>query len=589
LVCIEITGVPSTCTIRDIAGYGGRVKFTKMSGNFIENIRHSDRVNGTLSTSQSSTAFDIQQVSDIIIKNITLAPGGVPSYKTLVDLDPDIRGMVINGVDYDGQNHIESLGTIQGLDNTFANINLGTTRTSSQFGNSTALNAVVKNYLTGSNDSTGSINLANAFYEFVQASKLYDSSNTGAPDAGHFNVLINNAKTSGSVQAGPWGKKINGNAYTIVSGDVDTDGNGGILLPTSGDEVILNSQHPIRGVTAFQNVAPHITGDGLNLIDVEFEVVNTGGTFAGVWTTLDGPNLSTALSSLSGFDSDVGFDMRIRVAAHTSWVNTHIDTIQMYCDTDATYSPVTGEANVTITGMVDGSAVALFDASGASDVLAGKTILSGATSAQFTIPYEFDGNPLAYRVRVRKPGYNTFEITGNITGKSNTVPISQVEKRDIVGSAIYGRGDGSTTTYISLDYTDKRIDIGDGLVTAEDLFNYVSEQLATLQGIEFGDIVDFDGRDILLLNSWLFRRNNAGDTNAGLDAVAIVDGDTDASPDDEVNGQVDFRAREVRSVFSTENANAIAAAVWDKLASEHTTAGTFGSLIKAPLPSINSG
>jgi hypothetical protein len=67
------------------------------------------------------------------------------------------------------------------------------------------------------------------------------------------------------------------------------------------------------------------------------------------------------------------------------------------------------------------------------------------------------------------------------------------------------------------------------------------------------------------MGSWRLRRALAAYTNAGIDAAVVVNGIVTASPDDEVNGSVDIRAKAVRT-FNTSGGNltlaGVAAAVW---------------------------
>jgi hypothetical protein len=75
------------------------------------------------------------------------------------------------------------------------------------------------------------------------------------------------------------------------------------------------------------------------------------------------------------------------------------------------------------------------------------------------------------------------------------------------------------------------------------------------------------GTDIIMMNNWRFRRALGIYTSAGLDALPVVDGQANASPDDETNGSVDFKARSVRTYYINQQPvytlNDFAAAVWD--------------------------
>jgi hypothetical protein len=178
-------------------------------------------------------------------------------------------------------------------------------------------------------------------------------------------------------------------------------------------------------------------------------------------------------------------------------------------------------------------------------------------------------------LRVRKAGYDPIDLpyTNSV---AVTIPVAQQENKDGFGVAIYGRGSSATNSFVTVDAPALRIDIGNTRTVAEDVYNVVAAWQATETGMRYPEALRFDGTDLLLLGSWRFRRALAAYTSAGIDALPVIDGQPNGSPDDEVNGSVDFRARSVRTYQTTSapvmTEASIADAIWSKLLSNGATA-----------------
>jgi hypothetical protein len=189
-----------------------------------------------------------------------------------------------------------------------------------------------------------------------------------------------------------------------------------------------------------------------------------------------------------------------------------------------------------------------------------------------SLSYSYDSAAPTYTLRVRKAGYDPVDLQF-ANAIAVTIPVAQQENKDGYGVAIYGRGTGVTDSFVTVDGPALRVDIGNQLVVAEDLYDVVSAWQATATGITYPECLRFDGRDLLLIGSWRLRRAIAAYTSAGIDAAVVVDGIAGASPDDEANGSVDIRSRAVRTyqVGSGQSAiteAGIAAAVRAELAME---------------------
>jgi hypothetical protein len=160
--------------------------------------------------------------------------------------------------------------------------------------------------------------------------------------------------------------------------------------------------------------------------------------------------------------------------------------------------------------------------------------------------YSYKDSVSKYAVRIRKPGFDVIELV-YINRLFNSIPVAQQENKDGFGVPIYGRGKGSTAGLVSFDPALIRVDIGNARAIGEDVYDVVSDYQASEVGVRYPEILRFDGTDILMMNSWLFRRKQPTYSSSGIDALPVVDGEYGTSPDDESNGSIDFRARSVRT------------------------------------------
>lgn len=156
------------------------------------------------------------------------------------------------------------------------------------------------------------------------------------------------------------------------------------------------------------------------------------------------------------------------------------------------------------------------------------------------------------------------------------LPIEQVQVVDIDGVAVYGRGAGTTTAYITIVPGSLRVDIGNILVVGEDLYDACAAYQATTAGIAYPEILQFDGTDSIILNTWKLRRDVAGSTNAMIDMIVKYGPSVITNPVDEANGSVQLFPRTVRQ----GSLGAIAATVWDYQTSSATTSGSMGERLK---------
>jgi hypothetical protein len=347
---------------------------------------------------------------------------------------------------------------------------------------------------------------------------------------------------------------------------------GAVVMRTLGDQIVWTWPWHILGWTGLTTMASQGTNTANHTY--EYDLDKAGAGFSGTWKTLSNANLAAE----TGIDPVIGFIPKIRITCSVTGNTNRLDVVRFDGTTtlalqNAAMYPL-DYATLNLQGVVLGSSVAVF-ASASPAAGAVPLATSTGTSSTFSIAYPYDPLVPTYTLRVRKAGYDPIDLqyTNSVTV---TIPVAQQENKDGFGVAIYGRGSGTTNAFVTFDAPALRIDIGNIRTVAEDVYNVVSAWQATSTGMRYPEALRFDGTDLLLLGNWRFRRALAAYTNAGIDALPVIDGQPSASPDDEVNGSVDFRARSVRTyqvnAAPALTASEVADAVWAKMQSNGATA-----------------
>jgi hypothetical protein len=331
-------------------------------------------------------------------------------------------------------------------------------------------------------------------------------------------------------------------AYVIDSGNPKFTSQGAITMQ-QGDSITWTWTHSILG---WNGLTSHIR-QGTKTTNFTYEYdLDKGNGFSGTFKVLNDTNLQAETGI-----SPTGFKPRVRISCHTSDPTNLITSFRIDGTTtlalqNAAMYPL-DTAKLTLTNVQVGSSIAVFE--GIPAVGAVPITFANDSTTSAVMQYPYNDNIQHYTVRIRKAGYDVVELLYN-NALNVSIPLAQQENKDGFGVAILGRGEGSTNHLISFDANALRIDISNARVIAEDLYDVVANWQATEVGIRYPEAIRFDGTDVLVVNSWLFRRKEAGYTNAGLDALPIVDGQPGVSPDDESNGSVDFKARSVRTFDS---------------------------------------
>ena len=238
------------------------------------------------------------------------------------------------------------------------------------------------------------------------------------------------------------------------------------------------------------------------------------------------------------------------------------------------YEPAVSTFDLTITGLQANSMIAVSTSNGISWEYKKLSTLGG--TEVLAIDSEFTGATTTLKVRIRKPGWQVLEYDLSTVDEDVALPVEQVQVLNIEGYPVYGNGTGSTTAYVSVDPAADRVDIGNILVIGEDMYDYLQDWQSSSTGIEYGEIIRFDGTDTLLIGNWMLRRLSPSDTDAMVDVSVRLEISPTTNPVDEVNGSVQIFPRTVRQ----GSLGAIAATVWDYQTSSATTSGSMGERLK---------
>jgi hypothetical protein len=351
---------------------------------------------------------------------------------------------------------------------------------------------------------------------------------------------------------------ITGSVYTTTGNPLFTS-QGSVVMANLGDSITYTWSWNILGWTGLTSS----TSQGVNAANHSFDYdLDKGSGFSGVFKTCSSANLASEV-----IDPVIGFKLRIKITVNTASSTNRMDAFRIDGTTtlaaqNAALYPL-DEAELSLSGLAAGSTLAVFDQNAAIGAAPLGILTNSGTSGK--IIYPFDETKTKCRLEVRKAGFfNVSLLFDNLLEIS--IPVAQQENKDGFGVPVYGRGPNTTKQLVTLSPSDLRIDLGNGRCVAEDLYDVITEWQTTAIGIRYPEVMRFDGTDLLLPGQWRFRRASLSYTSAGIDALPVVSGQPNASPDDEVNGSIDFKARAVRTYkIDTQpiyTLNDFAAAVW---------------------------
>lgn len=352
------TNLPAGTVYENIACIGGRVGFTNQTSQTVINMRHADDLGTAQLTTFAANAILPSNCADLRFVNFGNA-GVAACRNQIVSADSQSSNIEFFGGEYDGGGNTGGAAAGNGSGLSFYNFTLRNQRASTNFSDSPAtFLSSGSNILNCRATSSGSV--AN---EACQASTF----DLTPGDASSFSTLFSGASafafanlidagltpTTGAVVLGPFG---NYDAMTFTGG-AQLDQAGGVELPSTGDSIEVESLFAMHAITSFQNTDPVWTYTEVATLNTnvttapgltaEFRLRNPGGTY-GAYQSLTGANLSGAIAALSGYSSDVGVYMQVRLTATSNDATRVLNKVYMPTNVDNTY--VAPDATVTLAG-----------------------------------------------------------------------------------------------------------------------------------------------------------------------------------------------------------------------------------------------
>jgi hypothetical protein len=197
-------------------------------------------------------------------------------------------------------------------------------------------------------------------------------------------------------------------------------------MPTLGDQFIAESPFFALGVTAGAATAPTLTGTNTGNFSYEFQY-DVGSGYNGTWLTLNSSNWS----GITGITAATGVRVKLRVTVTTANASNALTYIRMDTVTNSTdrqiQYPLPLDNSLTLTGLVAGSDVVIYDASipadgSGSNVLQTFDAISGSSA---TYSYA-TGSVSVVNIGIFKAGYKPTPINGFTLGVGDvSIPVSQ--------------------------------------------------------------------------------------------------------------------------------------------------------------------
>lgn len=379
------------------------------------------------------------------------------------------------------------------------------------------------------------------FHDLVASPDNIDTvPSASGKDVGTFHHYLSDDKTSGRLYKPMGAHSAGSSKYTEISvtGNVLFNNAGAMYMDSAGDIVEFES-NVHGGITAFTGSA--LRGSGTGNFTIEFALRNPDGVY-GALQTLNTTNLQSALSALTGYDSNVGLQIKYRVTRTVSNVTDYLNHIAIHTTIDANYeSPFEVYPTEAIfKGLTSGDVIYIEDASNVEKAFT----VSDGSDYVITLPNANDGETWTYVVK--RAGFE--HQKGSITiasGSDAVINVVLAQKVQPVGGAMYtGSANGNINVVFDLATPQLSIDIGDASVSAQNVLDAVENALITNNGMKWlaqqgGDInfANLGGAGSFLFaeNNVRVRRANSADDDAEVSAYVFS---TDGTSTDESNGTV---------------------------------------------------
>jgi hypothetical protein len=517
--CASMNGsLPVTVTNVQCIGGPFQLQSSKLIN--VNGVKHSDQVGGVAAKTATSATFGIYLVgsSNCVVYNVSLLSGGAACGNHLTYIDIACYNCVVYNVNYDCQNNSNSSGSISGTGSFYTNVN--TPNSKSLVPYTTGLPSIRWCNVTGTSLSTNV--LQGGQLEFVQVSggSSASTNTSNASDYSPHNTFVLSGLATGSLAIGPYSAPNVSGLAQVVSGTQGTDfyySAQGLNCPGIC-QVIFTSRWRHRGITNFTGAVVTSSTVSWSGGTVEFRMRRPNGTWTSWYDASTAANYQTALSSLTGYTSNEGFELQTRVTTTTSVSGRSFWYYRVSCNTDSSFTaPEIGFVSVNPTTMVANSTAALYDGS----TLVNVQQVSG-TSYNFEFPYNFDGNYKNFKLVIRKAGYGEIVLNGQVHQIGLTQPISQTQYVSVDESV------ASALTGIAVDGSAKTITVTQNHTLGE-IYNYCQWWAAQTSNIGYVvPIITTDGTNLSstyqLIISGCTVNTTSGKTFTTTQAVTLSSG-----------------------------------------------------------------
>jgi hypothetical protein len=204
-------------------------------------------------------------------------------------------------------------------------------------------------------------------------------------------------------------------AYVDDVGTILRDGSNGLLLRAPDDQVTWTWPYWIRGLTAFANTAPLVSGTNTGNIALSYDL-DKGTGFSGTFKVLSAANLSAETGI-----SPAGVKVRLRARCTVANPSNVLRTVSWFGTTsaaDIAANPYPyNEPPVSLSGVQSGSLAAVFRSSD------GLLLVVEPSTQSILYPAWFEDTTVT--LRVRRPGWNEVETPFMLTEKGAAFPLNQ--------------------------------------------------------------------------------------------------------------------------------------------------------------------
>lgn len=431
---------------------------------------HSDQVSGVNSTTNTMAAVIGNNSQNIATSKIRKFTNWAATRSLIASYDVACSQIAIHDVDYDGLTNCGWMVSFSGKNIYGANLNVRNLRSGWVNASLSPKNNRVSNTYTNVVQSLTTLPSGN----YIEWQTM--SSTTGYTAYSFFDnepanpYWSNSSKTAWGLSIWPFPNDKNMSHTTVVSWTdwVDFYRSGsGVFCPWIC-EIIYTNFYPTRGITSFSGGTWTATSTSFFWAggNLEFSMRNNDDTSAwGTWydATVTA-NWQTALSAVSWYTSNNGFFIRFRVRTTTiSTTGRVFNYASITCTPDNTWTPAeVGFVPINVSGVVTGSTLKLYDNTVPATPV--RVIAKTMTSSSdiLNMPYNFDGLPDPYLIKIRKSGYGEVLSTGVTYQRGTSVPVSQIQYTvidDVVASAITGVSVNGATKTVTLTGTNSWSDI----------------------------------------------------------------------------------------------------------------------------------